>query len=76
MMAVCGYNCRTCLKTYLAAATANTLVAGGRVVLLVTAPELVAMIRDGFDTEQVDALFGYHRVRLEAALIRLRRGHL
>lgn len=37
-------------KTYLAAAVVNRLIAQGRVVLFTTALELLAMIRDGFDT--------------------------
>ena len=45
-------------KTHLAAATANTLVARGRAVLFATAPELLAMIRDGFNAGQAEDLIG------------------
>jgi DNA replication protein DnaC len=45
-------------KTHLAAAAANTLVARGRPVLFATAPELLAMIRDGFDAGQAEDLIG------------------
>jgi DNA replication protein DnaC len=36
-------------KTHLAAAAANHLVAQGKAVLFATAPELLAMVRQGFD---------------------------
>jgi DNA replication protein DnaC len=45
-------------KTHLAAAAANTLVAQGRAVLFATAPELLAMVRDGFDAGQAEDLIG------------------
>jgi hypothetical protein len=45
-------------KTHLAAAAANTLVARGRAVLFATAPELLAMIRDGFNAGQAEDLIG------------------
>ena len=45
-------------KTHLAAAAANHLLAQGRAVLFVTAPELLAMIRDGFDSGQAEDLVG------------------
>ena len=45
-------------KTHLAAAAANTLVAQGRAVLFATAPELLAMIRDGFNAGQAEDLIG------------------
>jgi len=44
--------------THLAAAAANHLLAQGRAVLFVTAPELLAMIRDGFDSGQAEDLIG------------------
>ncbi|MDY7075663.1 MAG: ATP-binding protein [Chloroflexota bacterium] len=43
-------------KTHLAAAAANHLIAQGRAILFATAPELLAMIRDGFDTGQAENL--------------------
>jgi DNA replication protein DnaC len=43
-------------KTHQAAAAANTLVARGRAVLFATAPELLAMIRDGFNAGQAEDL--------------------
>jgi len=45
-------------KTHLAAAAANHLLAQGRAVLFVTAPELLVMIRDGFDSGQAENLVG------------------
>ncbi|MBE9507741.1 MAG: ATP-binding protein [Chloroflexi bacterium] len=42
-------------KTHLAAAAVNRLIAQGRAVLFTTAPELLAMIRDGFDGGQASA---------------------
>jgi DNA replication protein DnaC len=45
-------------KTHLAAAAANHLLAQGRALLFVTAPKLLAMIRDGFDNEQAEDLIG------------------
>jgi hypothetical protein len=36
-------------KTHLAAAAANHLIVQGKVVLFATAPELLAMVRQGFD---------------------------
>jgi DNA replication protein DnaC len=45
-------------KTHLAAAAANHLLAQGRAVLFSTAPELLAMIRDGFDSGQAEDLIG------------------
>jgi len=45
-------------KTHLAAAAANHLLAQGRAVLFVTAPELLAMIQDGFDSGQAEDLTG------------------
>jgi len=45
-------------KTHLAAAAANHLIARGRAVLFATAPELLAMIRAGFDTGQAENLIG------------------
>jgi hypothetical protein len=45
-------------KAHLAAAAANILVARGRAVLFATAPELLAMIWDGFDAGQVYAYVG------------------
>ena len=45
-------------KTYLAAAAADHLLAQGRAVLFVTAPELLATIRDGFDSGQAENLTG------------------
>jgi len=46
------------VKTHLAAAAANTLVARGRAVLFATAPELLAMSRDGFDAGRAEDLTG------------------
>jgi len=43
-------------KTHLAAAAANHLLAQGRAVLFVTAPELLATIQDGFDSGQAENL--------------------
>jgi len=45
-------------KTHPAAAPANHLLAQGRAVFFVTTPELLAMIRDGFDSGQVEDLIG------------------
>ena len=45
-------------KTHLAAAAANHLIAQGRAVLFATAPELLAMIRGGFNTGQSENLIG------------------
>jgi DNA replication protein DnaC len=45
-------------KTHLAAAAANHLLAQGRAVLFVTALELLAVIRDGFDSRRVEDLTG------------------
>jgi DNA replication protein DnaC len=45
-------------KTHLAAAAVNRLIAQGRAVLFTTAPELLAMIRDGFDGGQAENLIG------------------
>lgn len=45
-------------KTHLAAAAVNHLIAQGRAVLFTTAPELLAMIRDGFDGGQAENLIG------------------
>jgi DNA replication protein DnaC len=45
-------------KTHLAAATVNRLIAQGRAVLFTTAPELLAMIREGFDGGQAENLIG------------------
>jgi DNA replication protein DnaC len=45
-------------KTHLAAAAVNRLIARGQAVLFTTAPELLAMIRDGFDAGQAERLIG------------------
>jgi DNA replication protein DnaC len=45
-------------KTHLAAAAVNRLIAEGRAVLFTTAPELLAMIREGFDAGQAENLIG------------------
>jgi DNA replication protein DnaC len=45
-------------KNHLAAAAANTLVTRGRAVFFATAPELLAMIRDGFNAGQAEDLIG------------------
>jgi DNA replication protein DnaC len=45
-------------KTHLAAAAVNYLIAHGRAILFTTAPELLAMIRDGFDSGQAENLIG------------------
>ena len=45
-------------KTHLAAAAADHLLAQGRAVLFVTAPERLAMIWDGFDSGQAENLVG------------------
>ncbi|MDY7077112.1 MAG: ATP-binding protein [Chloroflexota bacterium] len=45
-------------KTHLAAAAVNRLIAQRRAVLFTTAPELLAMIRDGFDGGQAENLIG------------------
>jgi len=45
-------------KTHLAAAAVNRLITQGRAVLFTTAPELLAMIRDGFDAGQAENLIG------------------
>jgi len=45
-------------KTHLAAAVVNRLIARGRAVLFTTAPELLAMIREGFDGGQAENLIG------------------
>ena len=45
-------------KTHLAAAAVNRLIAQDRAVLFTTAPELLAMIRDGFDRGQAQNLIG------------------
>jgi len=45
-------------KTHLAAAAVNHLIAQGRAVLFTTAPELLAMIREGFDGGQAENLIG------------------
>ena len=41
-------------KTHLAAAAVNRLIAQGTAVLFTTTPELLVMIRDGFDGEQAE----------------------
>ena len=45
-------------KTHLAAAAVNRLVAEGGAVLFTTAPELLAMIREGFDAGRAENLIG------------------
>lgn len=45
-------------KTHLAAAAVNRLIAQGRAILFTTAPELLAMIRDGFEGGQAENLIG------------------
>lgn len=45
-------------KTHLAAAAVNRLIAQSRLVLFTTAPELLAMIREGFDAGQAENLIG------------------
>ena len=45
-------------KTHLAAAAVNRMIAQRRAVLFTTAPELLAMIRDGFDGGQAENLIG------------------
>ncbi len=45
-------------KTHLAAAAVNRLIAQRRAVLFTTAPELLAMIREGFDGGQAENLIG------------------
>jgi DNA replication protein DnaC len=61
-------------KTHLAAAAVNRLIARGRAVLFTTAPELLAMIRDGFDGGQAENLIGLcQRVSFDPAQDRLLR---
>jgi DNA replication protein DnaC len=43
-------------KTHLAAAAANHLIAQGKAVLFATAPELLAMVRQGFDDGRAEPL--------------------
>jgi len=45
-------------KTHLAAAAANYLLVRRRAVLFATAPELLTMIRGGYDTGQAETLIG------------------
>jgi len=46
-------------KTHLAAAAANTLLDRGYPVLFATAPDLLAMVRSGFDTGEAESLIGF-----------------